>query len=239
MSGGWTVKRFWKTAEAVEVPGGFAIALDGRKVRTPAKAELVVPTRTLAEAIAAEWDAQDGAVDPGKMPLTRAANSALDKVTPLFNAVVGEIAGYGATDLLCYRALEPQALIDRQAEVWDPLIFWAAAVLKTPLSVTSGVIPVNQPAPSLARLRDMVAGMGPFELTALHDLVAISGSLLLGLAVTQDHLEAEDAWNLSRLDEDWQISQWGEDEEATEAAARKRQGFIDAFRFYQLATATA
>ncbi len=234
---GWTVKRFWKTAEAIDVPGGFGIALDGRKVRTPAKAELIVPTRALAEAIAGEWGAQEGAVDPGQMPLTRAANSAIDKVIPLFDAVVGEVAGYGATDLLCYRALEPAELIRRQAQGWDPLVFWAAAVLKAPLNVTSGVIPVDQPDASLLRLRGMVAAMSPFELTALHDLVAITGSLLLGLAVTQGNLTGEEAWDLSRIDEDWQISQWGEDEEAAEMAARKRLALLDSCRFHQLATA--
>lgn len=237
MSGGWTVKRFWKTAEAIEAPGGFGIALDGRRVRTPAKAELSVPTRALADAIAAEWGAQEGVVDPGAMPLTRATNSAIDKVTPLFDAVVDEIAGYGATDLLCYRAQEPRALIDRQAAGWDPLIFWSAAVLKAPLNVTSGVIPVAQPGPSLARLREIVAGTPPFPLTALHDLVALSGSLVLGLAVTQGKLPAEHAWDLSRTDENWQISQWGEDEEAAETATRKRLAFLDSFRFHQLATA--
>lgn len=237
MSGGWTVRRFWNSAGAVEVPGGFAVALDGRKVRTPAKTLLVVPTAALAEAIAAEWNAQDGAVDPGAMPLTRAANSALDKVTPLFDAVVDEIAGYGATDLLCYRGLEPVALIARQAEGWDPLIRWADTALGAPLAVTSGVVHIAQPGPSLARLRGIVARTAPFPLTALHDLVALSGSLVLGLAVTQGNLAPEEAWNLSRIDEDWQIDQWGEDEEAAEMATRKRLAFLDSFRFHQLSTA--
>ena len=236
MSGEWAVKRFWNTAEAVEAPGCFAIALDGRQVRTPAKAALIVPTRALAEAIAAEWAAQDGAIDPDKMPMTRAANSAIDKVIPHINVVVDEIAGYGATDLLCYRAEAPAALIARQADAWDPLVFWVAAVLKAPLNVTSGVIPVGQPGPSLARLRAIVAATPPFPLTALHDLVALSGSLVLGLAVAQGHLSPDAAWDLSRLDEDWQIGQWGEDEEAAAATGRKHRAYLDAFRFHKLAT---
>lgn len=237
MSGGWVVKRFWKGADAVEVDGGYGVALDGRSVRTPAKAVLVVPTRSLAEAIAAEWDAQEGVVDPGQMPLTRAANSAIDKVTPQFDAVVDEIVRYGTTDLLCYRAHAPEGLIARQAVGWDPFIDWAANAFEAPLVVTTGVVPVAQPAESLARLRMAVAGIAPFPLTALHDLVALSGSLLLGLAVVHERLPPEAAWDLSRIDEDWQIGEWGEDDEAADVARRKRLAFLDSFRFHQLAAA--
>ncbi|MGL5012544.1 MAG: ATP12 family chaperone protein [Paracoccaceae bacterium] len=231
---GWAAKRFWTTARATEVEGGYTVSLDARVVKTPAKAAFVVPTRALAEAAAAEWDAQTGAVRPETMPVTRSINSAIDKVRVLFDGVVGEVAGYGGTDLLCYRASYPQALIDRQAAGWDPLLDWADTALGARLLVTEGVIPVAQPEGALTALRAHVAGQGVFQLTALHELVAISGSLILGLAVARGRLAGEAAWGLCRIDEDWQAEQWGEDEEAAELAELRRKAFLQAERFYAL-----
>lgn len=230
----WAAKRFWTEAVAVEVTGGFSVRLDARPVRTPAKAAFVVPTHAMAQAAAAEWDAQQGKVRPETMPVTRAANSAIDKVRVLFDGVVGEVAGYGATDLLCYRATFPAALIERQAAGWDPLLDWAATRFGAPLAVTAGVIPVAQPGPSLAALRACVAGQSVFHLTALHDLVAISGSLVLGLAVTEGRLVGDAAWALSRIDEIWQAEQWGQDEDAAAQGEFRRKAFLQAERFYAL-----
>ncbi len=133
MTAGWTAKRFWQAATAEATEGGFTVRLDGRPVKTPAKAPLVLPTLALAQAIAAEWDAQTGTVRPATMPLTRAANSAIDKVAPMRAEVIAELAGYGGTDLLCYRAEGPEALVARQAAAWDPLLDWAATALRAPL----------------------------------------------------------------------------------------------------------
>jgi chaperone required for assembly of F1-ATPase len=188
----------------------------------------------MAQAIAAEWDQQQGVIKPDTMPLTRAANSAIDKVAPLFDGVVGEIAGYGGTDLLCYRATDPQALIDRQAASWSPLLDWARDDLGAPLDVTHGVIPIPQPQPSLDRLRTHVAALSPFQLAALHDLVAISGSLVLGLAVARRRLTAEAAFTLSRIDEAWQTELWGEDEDAAAQESLRRASFLTAERFFAL-----
>ena len=235
--GGWAAKRFWKRASATQVEGGHAVTLDSRPVRTPAKAPLVVPTRALAEAIAAEWQAQGEAIDPRTMPLTRAANAAIDKVAAQFDEVAGLIAAYGASDLLCYRAEAPEALIRRQAEAWDPWLDWAAADLGARLGVTRGIVAIEQPKPSLARLTAAVRAGTAFELTALHDLVALSGSLVLGLAVARGALDPGRAWGISRIDETWQIEQWGEDEEAAEVAALKRAEFLQAHRFLVLARA--
>jgi chaperone required for assembly of F1-ATPase len=168
------------------------------------------------------------------MPFTRTANSAIDTVTPQFETVAAMLAAYGETDLLCYRATGPAALIDRQAAAWDPLLDWAATALQAPLHATSGVMHIDQPTTSLATLGSAVRALSPFQLAAFHDLVAISGSLVLALAVTRGRLTADQAWTLSRLDEDWQIEEWGTDEEAAEIAALKHGALLQADRFYAL-----
>ena len=230
----WTPRRFWTEARAVPLDGGFTVHLDARPVRTPLKAPLVVPTLALAQAIAAEWQAQTGKVNPETMPFTRTANSAIDKVAPQRDAVAAMLAEYGGSDLLCYRAEGPDDLTLRQAAAWDPVLHWAKDALGAPLIATVGVMHVDQPADSLLRLRDAVDALDPFRLSAFHDLVAISGSLVLALAVTRHSLTAEAAWDLSRIDENWQIALWGEDEEATKTAALKRGAFLQADRFYGL-----
>ena len=230
----WKAKRFWTEARAEACDGGFTVRLDGRPVKTPAKVPLVVPTLEMAQAIAAEWDAQTGEVKPDTMPVTRAANSAIDKIVPQRAAVVEIVAAYGGSDLLCYRAMGPAELIARQAAGWDPLLVWAEAALGVRLAVTQGVMHVAQDAEALARLTARVDGFDPFRLAAVHDLVAISGSLGLGLAVTEGRLAAQEAWALSRIDEHWQVEQWGEDEEAAASEAARHAGFVAAARFFAL-----
>ena len=229
---GWAPKRFW--TEVAVVPDGqsFAVTLDGRPVRTPAKAQLSVPTRAFAEEVAREWAAQEGQVNPNTMPATRLANAAIDKVSASRAEVVDMLASYGGSDLLCYRAEGPEALVRRQKAGWDPLLAWSAEALGADLATGSGVMPVAQAEGDLARLREPVEEMDAFTLAAFHDLVALSGSLVLALAVAQGRLSAEEAWQLSRLDEDYQIEEWGEDEEAAENAARRRAAFLDAARFH-------
>ena len=231
---GWAPKRFWTAANVAPVVGGFTVTLDGRAVKTPAKAPLVLPSEGLARLVAAEWDAQTDVVAPETMPVTRTANSAIDKVAVNFTEVAEMLSEYGGTDLLCYRAAAPQALVDRQAAGWDPLLEWARLRYDAPLQVTVGVMFIAQPPASLAALRAAVFAQTPFQLAALHDLIAISGSLVLGLAVAEGRLSAEEAFSLSRIDEQWQIDQWGEDEEAAALEARKRQALAEAARFYGL-----
>jgi chaperone required for assembly of F1-ATPase len=231
---GWSARVFWTEVTVRPEGSGFGIQLDARPVRTPLKAPLVLPTEGLARAVAAEWQAQTGRVNPATMPFTRTANSAIDTVAHQFDAVAAMLAAYGETDLLCYRATGPAALIDRQAAAWDPLLDWAAQVLRAPLHVTQGVMHVDQPATSLATLGAAVRALSPFQLAAFHDLVAISGSLVLGLAVTRGRLTADEAWTLSRLDETWQSELWGADEEAAEITALKRAAFLQADRFFAL-----
>lgn len=231
----WKQKRFWKAAEVVPAEGGYGIALDGRPVKTPAKAALLMPTRAMAEAAAAEWDAQQDVVRPVTMPVTRAANAAIDKVVPFFDEVASEIAGYGESDLLCYRAESPEALFERQSAAWDPLLDWAEEALGARLATATGVMHVPQDPRALQRLEGQVRAMDPFRLTALSDLVGLSGSLVLGFAVTQGARSPQDAWAVSRIDETWQAEQWGEDEEAAAAEEAKRRAFMDAARFHVLA----
>lgn len=231
---GWSAKRFWATATAEACEGGSTVRLDARALKTPAKAPLIVPTMELAQAIAAEWDAQTAKVDPTTMPLTRLANSALDKITPQFAEVADMIADYGGSDLLCYRATAPRELITRQAAAWDPPLAWAASTLSAPLTVTSGVTHIAQPGQSLVTLSRRVHAASVFELAALHDLVAITGSLILGLAVTKGHLSAAKAWATSRLDEDWQVEHWGQDDLASQSEAARHRALMDADRFFRL-----
>lgn len=222
----WKARRFWKAASVEAEGGGWQVLLDGRPIRTPGKLPLVMPTRALAQAIAAEWDAQADVIDPNTMPLTRAANSAVEKVTPQFAAVADMLAGYGGTDLLSYRASGPATLAERQAAGWDPLIDWAARALRAPLKITEGVIPVAQDAGALARLRARLDALTLWQLTALHDLVTLPGSLILGLAVLEGRLDADAAHALSRIDETFQAERWGRDDEAEAAAAAR----LDAMR---------
>ncbi len=230
----WTARRFWTTAMVVSVEGGYGVHLDARPVRTPLKAPLVLPTAALAEAVAAEWQAQGDTVDPLTMPFTRTANSAIDTVVVQFDVIARMVSEYGGSDLLCYRAEGPAELVALQSDAWNPVLSWATAELGAPLRTTVGIVHVAQPSASLATLHGLVAGLTHFRLAAFHDLVALSGSLVLALAVVRGWIIADEAWRLSRIDENWQISQWGEDEDAAAVAGAKRAAFLHADRFYGL-----
>jgi chaperone required for assembly of F1-ATPase len=227
----WAAKRFWTAASVAALDGGFTVLLDGRGVKTPAKNPLILPNAALAQLVAAEWDAQTGVINPETMPMTRRANSALEKVAPQREAVIDELAGYGASDLLCYRAEGPAELVARQAAHWQPQLDWAAHAFSAPLRVTSGIAPVDQPPESLRALRKAVAAYDNFALAGLHDLVAITGSLVLGLALAQDQLSPDQGFDLSRIDEIWQAEHWGEDAEAAKLESAKRAALQDAHRF--------
>ncbi len=227
-------KRFWTSADVVDVAGGFGVSLDSRPLQTPAKAPLVVPVRDVAALIATEWADVVEQVDPTKMPVTRWANAAIDKVADQQADVVEMLASYGASDLLCYRAAGPKTLSDRQTEFWDPVLEWAKNRFDAPLKSTIGVIPITQPNRSTANLMAKLQSFDAYELAAVHDLVTISGSLVLALAISEKKYSAEDAWFFSRIDENWQKEQWGEDEAATATAEAKRISFLFADRMLQL-----
>ena len=231
----WAMKRFWDAATVASGEDGFAVHLDGRPVKTPAKRALVLPTEVMARKVAEEWDAQEKTVDPTKMPWTRSANAALDKLSTQRLEVADHLAGYAETDLLCYCAEGPQELVERQAHAWDPMLDWAATTYGARLSVTSGVMPVTQDKAALERLAATMRGMSGFQLTGFHDIVALSGSFILALAATETFKTPEEVWHLSRIDETWQIEQWGEDEEAAEEAKLKKTAFFHAIEFFKAA----
>ncbi|WP_171133744.1 MULTISPECIES: ATP12 family chaperone protein [unclassified Ruegeria] len=230
----WKPKRFWKQSAVVEAEGGFTVELDGRRVKTPAKAGLILPTQAMAKAVALEWDAQEKEIDPVTMPVTRSANAAIDKVTHQHAEVADMLAGYGDSDLLCYRATHPQELRHRQASKWDPALDWAAEALDARLSPVDGVLHQPQPSEAVARLTQRVHAFDAFQLAAFHDLVSLSGSLVLGFATAMNWRNPDAIWEISRLDELWQIEQWGHDEEAAAAAEVKRVAFLHAKHFFDL-----
>jgi chaperone required for assembly of F1-ATPase len=230
----WKARRFWTEAGVEPAEGGWTVRLDGRPVRSPLKTLLVMPSRALAAGVADEWEAQGEVVDPLSMPLTRAVNAALDKVAPQRDEVAAHLAEYGESDLLCYRAATPEALAERQAAAWDPMLDWLAEMHAARLAVTSGVMPVSQPANAVEAIRARVAALTSWELTAFSEFVTLSGSLVLALATFEGRLSPAQAWELSRVDEFWQIEQWGEDEEEAERVAAKRAAFLQAQTFLDL-----
>lgn len=230
----WKTKRFWKAVTTAKADRGYEIMLDGRAVRTPAKAPLVVPGAELAQAIAAEWEAQVDVVRPDSMPFTRSANAAIDKVAAQHSEVAALIAEYADSDLLCYRADAPAELVARQATTWDPLIGWAEQAHGLVFRPRTGVIHAPQSPETLELAHKLTARMPVFRLTAFHDLVALSGSFVIGLAAVDGLMPPADLWAVSRLDELWQEEQWGADEEAQIAIARKAAAFEHAARFHDL-----
>lgn len=213
------IKRFYKEAAARAADGGAMVILDGRPIKTPGRATLLLPTRALAEAIAEEWSVQVDTVKPETMALMSLACTAIDIVAPRRAAVVAELAGYGETDLICYRAAQPPALVERQNEQWQPLLDWAAAVLQAPLVTTSGLLAAAQPAEALAALGRAVADHDDMDLAALASAVKAAGSLVIGLALSAGRIGVEAAFTAAELHESHQIEGWGEDPEATRRRA--------------------
>ena len=199
---------------------------NGRPVSTPARQPCLVPVAAMAEAIAREWDAQEGEVRPLEMPMTRTAATCIDRVLPNVAEVRANISAYGETELLCYRADQPAALNLRQREGWDPVLGWAAERFDATLNTGHGIMHIAQPRSALTRLAEEVGRSDPWRLTALSELTTISGSLILALAVLHGRLDAPEAWRLSRIDEQWNIEQWGEDAEAAAQAARREAEFL-------------
>jgi len=210
------MQRFYKsvTVEALEQASAFAVLLDSKPVQTPARNPLQVPGAALAQAIAAEWDAQSGEIAVERMPLTQVAATALDRVSTDTDTYAHQIAAYGETDLVCYRTHNPDALAARQMAVWQPLVDWVAKTFSAPLTVTSGVTPVAQPPATLTALRDAVVAHDIFEMSALGLATTASGSLIIALALSHGRIDADAAFEAGYLDEAWQVEQWGSEEEA-------------------------
>lgn len=231
------MKRFYKDASVVPGETGFEIRLDGRPVRTPARAPLALPNAGLAEAIAQEWRAQGDMVDPRSMTFTGLANGAIDQIAPNQVSFATGIARYGESDLLCYRAEGPAELIAREAAAWDPLLDWARHRYDVTFRVTQGIIPVEQPSETLERLGAAVAALDSFTLAGLSTLVTLSGSLICGLAIVEGGHDADVIWTAAEIDEAWEIEQWGEDAEAAARSARRRHEFVMARNFCEMTRA--
>ena len=225
------LKRFYREASVGEAEGGFALLLDGRRARTPAKKLLVAPSRALAEALAREWAEQGEMVVPAAMPLTRLINTALDGVVAAMTETRAEIAGFAGADLLCYRAEAPEALAAAEAAAFDPVLGWAEEALGAKFVLGRGVVHVRQPEGALAAVRAALAAFdSPFALAALHVMTSLTGSVLLALAVARGHLGAPEAWRIAHVGEDFQIAQWGEDDEAAARRAGRWREFEAAAR---------
>jgi chaperone required for assembly of F1-ATPase len=225
------MKRFYRDVEVAAAGEGHRVLLDGRPIRTPAKRALTLPSAALAEGLAAEWRAQGGTIRPEDMPLTRLANTAQDRMPELRAAAIDEAVGYAGTDLLCYRAATPLALVERQQRLWQPLLDWAASTFGTRLAVTTTLLPVTQPDTAVRGLRAAVEELGDWPLVGLHAATTALGSLVLGLALTRGRIDAERALAASLLDELFEIERWGRDAEAERRHAALRREVESATQF--------
>jgi chaperone required for assembly of F1-ATPase len=216
-------KRFYTAAAVVDSGRGFAITLDDKPIRTPSGRQVMAPTREIADAIAGEWKAQQEFIDPLTMPLTRFSNSVVDAVVDRVEAVTDDIANYFRSDLLCYRAGHPEALVAREAALWNPVLFWAADALGAHFILSEGIVHVRQPEAAVAAARAALPG-DPWSIAALHVVTALTGSALLALALSHGMLDADQVWAAAHVDEDWNIEKWGEDHEV---AARRAARLVD------------
>lgn len=228
------MKRSFRTITIVQHDRGHGVLLNAKPLRTPAKAELILPSAALAEAIAAEWRAPAPATVGDLRPLTRLAWTAIDLVAARRDSIIAEIANYAVTDLICYRAAHPPELVKRQQMLWQPLLNWLVEYFNAPLHVTMGITPLTQPLASLAALRDVVALRDDMRLTALRLATAASGSLAIALALMARRFDADAAFAAAELDESFQIEKWGEDPEQTKRRAALRDDLRLAERFAAL-----
>lgn len=228
------MRRFWKVADAVERDSGWAVELDGKALRTPARKQLTVPTEALARAISGEWNAVEEKIDPRSMPLTGLANAAVDRVAPNRRAFAEGLARYAEADLACYRAEGPRALVDLQADHWDPLLGWGRRRFDVDFNTTTGIVHVAQPAATVERLVHAISALDDFQLAGLSPLVTIGGSLLAALGVLEGAFTPEQAWDAVSVDDRWQLEQWGSDAEAEAALANRRWDFLAAAKFLDL-----
>jgi chaperone required for assembly of F1-ATPase len=228
------VKRFWKEV-VVEIEGdGWTITLDGRAVKTPARASLVLPTQALAKAVSGEWRSVEGEIQPREMPLSGLANAAIDRVAPERQAFAQGLARYAEADLACYRAEGPRELVTRQEQQWDALLGWARRRYDVDFVTTSGLMHVDQPTATVERLSHAVAALDAFHLAGLSPLATIGGSLIAALAVLEKTIAPEQAWEAVSVDERWQLEQWGSDPEAEKALENRRRDFVAAAKFLEL-----
>jgi chaperone required for assembly of F1-ATPase len=226
-------KRFYTSVGVIEADGGFAVALDGKPIKTPSGKIVAVPKRAIADAMAAEWEAQKETIDPLTMPMTRFANSVVEAVVDQAGAVADDIAKYFNSDLLFYRAGHPEGLVAREAKHWDPVLFWAADELGAHFILAEGIVHVRQPDQAVAAARAALPD-DPWSIAATHVVTTLTGSALLALALSHGLLDADQVWAAAHVDEDWNAEQWGADEEAAERRAARSVDFRAAARILEV-----
>lgn len=229
------MKRFYKTVSVAGTPGGQQLLLDGRPVKTPARASLVLPNPLLGQAVAEEWEGQGEEIVITSMPMTGFANAAIDRVAPDPDRFIGDIVAYGETDTLCYRADPGDPLAERQQKVWEPILTWAEQRYDISLVRVAGIIHQPQSQHSLSRLQSVVSSFNPFGLAGLSTLTSISGSLVAALALLENAYDSGMIWDAVCLEELWQIELWGADADAEATRQLRRVAFDDAHRFCSMA----
>jgi chaperone required for assembly of F1-ATPase len=225
-------KRFYKEAGVTEADHGFAVTLDGKPIKTPSGRSVTVPVRAIADAIAAEWQAQQETIDPLTMPLTRFANSVVESVADRIELVRDDVAKYFQSDLLFYRAGHPQELVAKEAKHWDPVLFWAADQLGAHFILAEGIMHVRQPDSAVEAAQRALPG-DPWSVAAVHVVTTLTGSALLALALTHGARDPDQVWDAAHVDEDWNRDQWGVDEEVAARRAAREVDFRAALRILQ------
>ena len=228
------MKRFYETVTVEKAEDYFTVALDGRSMRTPGMNALSLTAEKLADSIASEWRQQDNTIKPNKMPFMSLAATAIDRVAPQKMDVVKSVVAYGETDLLCYRAFEPEELVARQNHKWQPLLDWAKQAIGAELHVTGGIMPLQQPLQSINAIRDKITHYNAFDLTGLHELTVISGSVIIGLAMMEGHIDVNEGVQAAQLDSLYQLERWGDDPELTLTLQNSRREMLDVFNFIAL-----
>lgn len=216
-------KRFYKDVAVVKLPNGYTVELDGKSIKTPAKNLLEVDSEKIAQAIATDWDQQAEYIDLDTMYTSKVVNTAIDRIAPNPDAVIKELTDYASSDLLCYRALEPESLVERENASWDPVLAWLDKTYGARLASAKGIMPRSQPVEAIAKLANNLQSRPALMLAAMHNLATLTGSTVLAFALADGHLDAQQAWACTYVDEDWQIEQWGRDEEAEAQRARRWQ----------------
>lgn len=227
------MKRFWKEVSVVD----GEVRLDDRPVRTPGRVPLALPT-ALAEAVAEEWRGVGETLDPRAMPLTGLANAAIDRIAPHAATFAAGLAAYGETDLLCYRAEDPDDLVAGQRAAWDPILAWARERYDVHVETTAGIVHRPQPPATLSRLAEAVASRDAFALAGLSPVVTTTGTLIGALALAEGAIDPDTLWTAAHVDEDWQAEQWGHDPLAADARAAKRRDYDAGVRFLTLAASS-
>lgn len=233
------MKRFYKQADINERDGQFTVQLDGKDIKTPAKSMCIIPNRNIARAVAKEWDAQEGDINPALMPITKLVNTAIDKVGGRREALIDELVGFAGSDQVCYRADQPEELVRQQNQIWNPLLENLKQFHHIDLKVTTGVMFQEQSPKQIKKIKAIIDAIETFELTAFYGMTTVTGSVTIGVNLFEDRISLDEAWNAGHLDENFQTSQWGSDEEAEERRFNLREELNNAVYFLKLCRNTA